>query len=93
MTLWQMSLSGAVLILAVVFVRALLIHKLPKKTFLALWMLVLLRLLIPFSFSSSFSVYTLAANYMPEELIRRLPEAVLPVFSDTADASQESSRG
>lgn len=91
MTLWQMSFSGAVLILAVVFVRALLIHKLPKKTFLALWMLVLLRLLVPFSFSSSFSVYTLAANYMPEELISLLPDAVLPVRSDTADASQESS--
>lgn len=91
MTLWQMSFSGAVLILTVVFVRALLIHKLPKKTFLALWMLVLLRLLVPFSFSSSFSVYTLAANYMPEELISLLPDAVLPVRYDTADASQESS--
>lgn len=91
MTLWQMSFSGAVLILTVVFVRALLIHKLPKKTFLALWMLVLLRLLVPFSFSSSFSVYTLAANYMPEELISLLPDAVLPVRYDTANASQESS--
>jgi len=91
MTLWQMSFSGAVLILAVVFVRALLIHRLPKKTFLALWMLVLLRLLVPFSFSSSFSVYTLAANYMPRELISLLPGTVLPVLTDTADASQELS--
>jgi len=52
---------------------------------------VLLRLLVPFSFSSSLSVYTLAANYMPEELINLLPGAVLPVISNTTDASQELS--
>lgn len=50
MSLAQMSFSGAVLILVIVLVRVLLIHKLPKKTFLALWAVVLLRLLVPFPF-------------------------------------------
>ena len=59
MTLLQMSFSGAVLILAVVILRAAAIHKLPKRTFLTLWEIVLFRLLIPFSIPSVFSVYSL----------------------------------
>ena len=54
----QMSLSGTVLIIAVVIVRALTLHKLPKKTFLVLWGVVICRLLIPFSIPSPFSFYT-----------------------------------
>lgn len=59
MNLWQMSISGAVLILAIVVIRAITINKLPKKTFLVLWGIVLLRLLIPFSIPSIFSVYSI----------------------------------
>lgn len=58
MSLLQMSFSGAILILAIVVIRALAINKLPKKTFLALWGVALLRLLIPFSLPSMFSVYS-----------------------------------
>ena len=60
MNVLQMSFSGAVFITAVVLIRGAAIHKLPKKTFLVLWELVLFRLLIPFSIPSVFSVYTLA---------------------------------
>ncbi len=59
MSLLQMSFYGAVLILVVVVIRALAINMLPKKVFLALWGLVLLRLLVPFSVPSVFSVYSL----------------------------------
>lgn len=91
MTLQQMSFSGAVLILVIVFVRALLLHKLPKKTFLALWMVVLLRLLIPFSFSSSLSVYTLAEKYTPVmDITDRLQES-LSFHSETKSVSQNPS--
>lgn len=58
MDILQMSLLGAVLISAVVIVRALTLHKLPKKTFLVLWGVVICRLLIPFSIPSRFSFYT-----------------------------------
>lgn len=59
MSLLQMSIYGAVLILAVVVIRAAAINRLPKKIFPVLWGLVLLRLLIPFSIPSVFSVYSL----------------------------------
>ena len=47
MNLLQMSLSGAVMILVIVVIRALAINKLPKKAFLVLWGVVVVRLLIP----------------------------------------------
>ena len=62
MNLLQMSFSGAAFITAVVLIRAVAIHKLPKKTFLVLWELVMLRLLIPFSIPSMFSIYTLVTH-------------------------------
>ena len=59
MSLLQMSFTGAILILVIVVIRAITIHRLPKKTFLVLWMIALARLLIPFSVPSPFSVYSL----------------------------------
>ncbi|MCM1050288.1 MAG: M56 family metallopeptidase [Clostridiales bacterium] len=64
MSLLQMSLSGAVLIIVIVIIRAAAIYKFPKKTFLALWTLAILRLLVPFSVPSMFSVYTFIRNNM-----------------------------
>ena len=59
MTLLEMSFSGAVFIIAVVMIRAIAINSLPKKTFLVLWKVVLLRLVLPFTIPSAFSIYTL----------------------------------
>lgn len=64
-SLLEMSFSGAILISVVVVVRAVTINRLPKRTFLALWGIVLFRLLVPFSFSSGCSVYTLANRAVP----------------------------
>lgn len=58
MNIFQMSLTASVLIVAVVIIRALTLHKLPKKTLLVLWGVVICRLLMPFSISSRFSFYT-----------------------------------
>ena len=46
MSLWAMSLYGAVMIIAIVILRALLINQLPKKTFLILWGIVMVLSLI-----------------------------------------------
>lgn len=62
MSLIQMSVSGAVMILVITAVRAISINRLPKKTFAVLWGLVLVRLLVPFSLPSPFSVYSLAGH-------------------------------
>lgn len=59
MSLLQMSFSGAILILVITAVRAAAMDKLSKTTFLFLWGLVLIRLLIPFSIPSAVSVYSL----------------------------------
>lgn len=48
MTLLEMSIYGAVIILVVLILRVFTLHKLPKKTFLILWSIALLRLLVPF---------------------------------------------
>ena len=81
MSLLQMSLSGAVMILAVVVIRALAIHRLPKKVFLLLWDVVLVRLLIPYFWPSALSVYSLLARCKPRaESIKDIPAAqLLPV--------------
>lgn len=62
MSLLNMSFSGAVFIFAIVIIRAIVLNRLPKKTFLVLWLLALLRLLIPFSIPSVFSIYTLISG-------------------------------
>jgi beta-lactamase regulating signal transducer with metallopeptidase domain len=45
--------------LVILLLRALLLYKLPKKTFVALWWVALARLLLPFELPSAFSVYSL----------------------------------
>lgn len=58
MSLVQMSISGGALILFVLLVRTLALHHLPKTTFLVLWEIVALRLLLPVSIPLPFNVYT-----------------------------------
>ena len=83
----ELSLSGGLLILAVILLRALALDRLPKGTFLALWLVAAIRLLVPVSIPSPLSVYS---------LVRRAPEmpaamapaagpavAVLPVLTGT----------
>ena len=58
MSFLQMSLHGAVMIAVITILRALTLNQVPKKTFLVLWALALVRLLVPFSLPSRLSVYT-----------------------------------
>lgn len=57
-----MSAVGAVIILITLVLRKFAANRLPKNTFLILWGIVMLKLLIPVSFSSQLSVY----NALPE---------------------------
>lgn len=77
MSLLQMSCFGAVMILAVLMIRALCLQRLPKNTFLLLWGAVLLRLLVPFSLPSRLSVYGLLPRDIP---------ALAPLTQMTASA-------
>lgn len=65
MNLLQMSLYGAVLILVITALRAIAINRLPKKTFLILWGIAMVRLLIPYELPSALSVYSLIGSDTP----------------------------
>ncbi len=65
MSLLQMSFAGAIMIFVIIIIRTLAIHLLPKKTFLVLWRIAAIRLMIPFSLPSALSVYSLLARYTP----------------------------
>lgn len=62
MSLLAMSLSGGVLIGAVMLLRLLALNRLPKGAFLALWWVAAARLLLPVSIPSPVSVYSLAGE-------------------------------
>ena len=64
MSLVQMTLSGGAFILFIVVVRALALHRLPKGTFLALWEMAALRLLLPFTIPLPFSLFA-PAKHLP----------------------------
>lgn len=91
MNLLQMSFSGAILILAIMIIRVAAINKLPKKTFLILWGIVLLRLLLPFSIPSILSIYSLVnQNTSVHDTIAGTPAAnLIPI----APAEQISING
>lgn len=79
MSLMEMSFSGAVLIVVILAVRAGLKGRLPKRTFVALWMVALLRLLLPFSVPYAWSAYTFSANAAAE--LQNLIPGMENVFS------------
>ena len=67
MSLFQMSFSGAVMICMVIAARRIFLHRLSKKILMLLWMLALVRLMIPFYVPAQHNVYSfleekLAAN-------------------------------
>lgn len=51
MNLLELSISGAIFVTFVVVIRSVAINRLPKKTFIVLWNIALIRLLFPVSFS------------------------------------------
>lgn len=98
MSLLQMSISGAIMILAVIVIRALAINRLPKKTFIVLWGIVLLRLLVPFSFPSPFSAYSLVNQHIftPQDAVVLENANVIPAppvdLPTTGDAVMQGQR-
>lgn len=50
-TLLSMTLSASVIIAAIIVIRSLFIHRLPKRLFVILWAAAALRMLVPLSFS------------------------------------------
>lgn len=59
MSLPEMSFAGGVMVLVIIALRAVLLNRIPKRTFIFLWESAMLRLILPFSIPSIISVYTL----------------------------------
>ncbi|MCL2361767.1 MAG: M56 family metallopeptidase [Defluviitaleaceae bacterium] len=97
MSIFQMSISAAILILVIVVIRALAVHKLPKKTFLLFWGLMLFRLLIPFSIPMPLGMPSLIDRTM--ELIMDTTQTTgpyigtlptMPLLADISEGMQTS---
>lgn len=61
--IYSMSLHASIFITIVIIMRKLLQNKLPKKTFLVLWLIAWVRLMIPYSLSSKWSIMNLIGSY------------------------------
>ncbi|MBQ6985643.1 MAG: peptidase M56, partial [Oscillibacter sp.] len=84
MSLLEMSASGGILVLAVALLRKLTLRVLPKRTFLVLWAIVLIRLLIPFA--PLFRVLIPVPDFSAERETRveNAVNAVTPAVRDAA---------
>ena len=58
-TILRMTITGSVAGVIIILFRQTLGNKLPKKFIYAMWTIVLIRLLIPFSFASTFSIFNI----------------------------------
>ena len=93
MDILQMSVQAGVLIAAIVIVRAITLYRLPKASFLALWGLVVARLLIPFSLTSRWSVYNLFAGLLRHKDAAVPAGSFVAVWSDQVPVSPGAAVG
>ena len=84
-SLLRMSISGAVLIIVIILLRVAFINRLPKKTFFALWLVAMLRLILPFSIPFTLSVYSLFYADIPTVMVDQ--PALEPVHAPLAPPS------
>lgn len=93
MDLVQMSVQAGVLIAAIVIVRAITLYRLPKASFLALWGIVIARLLIPFSLTSKWSIYNLFGGFLKHEDVPAPAGGFVAVWSGQGLVSPETVTG
>ena len=58
MTLLKMSIQAGLIILAIITFRIIALNKLPKTSFLAMWGIALMRMLLPLSFPSRWNIFS-----------------------------------
>lgn len=75
MSVFEMTLEGTVIIAVIILIRTLTIHRLPKKAFLLLWAVALIRLLVPVRITSPASIYSVTPGFVRRSGVL-LPEAV-----------------
>lgn len=85
MTLLEVSFAGAVCVIAVVMIRIIALNRLPKQTFVVLWEIALVRLILPFKIPSVLSIYTLIGQIrsMPAFLEAEADKAALAISRES----------
>ncbi|UWP60299.1 M56 family metallopeptidase [Ruminococcus gauvreauii] len=68
MSILQMNLSAACIIAAIIVMRTAALDKLPKQLFQLLWLIPVIRLFVPFSFSSPISIFCLFERTPVQEM-------------------------
>ncbi len=85
MSFLQMSVTGGIMAAVIALLRCFFKNRLPRRTFILLWWLVVLRLLLPFSLPSSLSVYSLLSrDTAATETIQNTPVAQLLPLAPSA---------
>lgn len=84
MNVLQMSISGGLLIIGIMVVRAFSINRISKKFFVLLWNIVLLRLLFPFTVTFQFITTNLFTS-VPKQIDQVIQQRVadLPIIKGT----------
>ena len=89
--IFNMSLQASIFIIVIIIMRKLLKNKVPKKTFLVLWLIAWVKLMIPYSWSSKWSIMNLVSLYQKSiksayiniiELIRKAAITPITIESD-----------
>lgn len=95
LSLIEMSITGAILITAIIVLRALAINRIPKKAFLILWGAALARLILPFRLSSPVSIYRAAGDAVrrssPERATEHVFRPLLAAGGNAGDAIRQIS--
>lgn len=87
-----MCLQGSAMIVVVLIVRALFLHRLPKAAFMALWLVVLVRLLVPVSIPAPANVWSMIENGLMNAGIEAAatPEEPVDAAAEPSDPSEAS---
>lgn len=80
MSLLFMGFAGSILIIATMLIRFFTVHKVPRWVLLAFWYVALVRLLVPYSLPSVFSVFAPLGKVLP----KTLPSSEAPSLGDVS---------
>ncbi len=93
MSIPQMSISGGILVMVVIVIRAVALNRLPKTMFRYLWGISLCRLLLPVSIPSRFSVYSMIGEIFkllfPKTAAQNVINHIMPTDSPIAEVSKQ----
>ena len=78
MQLWEMSISGGVLIVVILVLRRLFHNKVPKRTFLVLWTVAVVRLLVPVAVDAPWNLHSWLEQIGVTARLGELAELVQP---------------